>query len=238
MKLADAFGRCAEIENRIGDTYERFAGRWAADPEIAGFWREMTEAERTHAAVLEAAAEYFAASDRREPIDPASIAHVRGCVRGMTTLVGKVDLTEALRIALELESLELDVIYGKLVVLAGEDFWRISRTILESVSALDRHEEALLDAIERFTDDAGLIRDARQHRKAAKHRRKRQPSTVTTHLSTISKHLSKRISGVERTKVRCLLLAWLVGALLVCGCPEGISHRSAASLSGEALYRR
>lgn len=191
MKLSEALRQCAEVEKRIGEFYDRFAGIWAQDEKIGPFWRGMADAERTHASVLEAAAEYAAGSDRREPVDPSAIAHIRGYVIGMTTLEHEVDLTEAFRLAVELEGLELDELYRSLIQLTGGDFLPVSATVKASLEEFGRHEEALFAMIEQHVDDARLLAEVRRRREDAARRDVTGEGSVQAVLSAVSSRLER-----------------------------------------------
>lgn len=167
MRLHEALREFSRIEARIGDLYERFAADRADVPELADFWRDMAAEERTHAGILEAAAEYFASSPEREPIDHELIAVVRGYLAAISGSTSSLTVTETLAIALDVETLELDAVFAELVRRSGGEFTRISREIDLALSGLAHHEQGLHEMIERHAEDETLLERSRTRRARA-----------------------------------------------------------------------
>jgi Rubrerythrin len=116
MRLAHVLRRCAAIELSAARTYQSFAERWRSDPRIASLWERMAAAERTHAEVLEQAAELATAVNPVEPVDPSALARLSGHVAALTEPVPPPrDLVAALEIATDLEGLELEDLHRELI---------------------------------------------------------------------------------------------------------------------------
>src|SRR5574341_1043412 len=124
----DALTRFAEIERLVGKIYYRFSHIFLDQPEIRDFWWEMAREEEQHGCILHACKALIANYDD-ETLDP-SISRDRAqdlerwldsfLQRGVPTL----SVEEAFRIALEIETSEIDTIYSKLLQLGGPNITR------------------------------------------------------------------------------------------------------------------
>src|SRR5262249_23696944 len=119
VRLVDLLRQCAELESAIGDFYSELAVRWRADPGLASFWTEMASTERQHSSLLSAAAALAIEKRPHEAIDATSLASIRGFVRALTSLPAPASVDDALKNSLELEELELEHVYAKLLRISG-----------------------------------------------------------------------------------------------------------------------
>src|SRR5262245_62479503 len=119
----DPLLRFAEIERLVSKIYFRFSHLFLSRPELRDFWWEMAKEEEQHACILNACRTLIE-NYEDEKLDP-SISHHKAdelkqwllayLSRGMASM----DVEAAFRIALEIESSEIDVIYGRLFQLGG-----------------------------------------------------------------------------------------------------------------------
>jgi hypothetical protein len=119
----DALARFAAIERLVGKIYFRFSHLFLDRPEIRDFWWEMAREEEEHGCILHACKALIENYDD-ETLDPAIS---RGKAQDLEKWLGSflergarsLSVEEAFRIALEIESSEIDAIYSKLLHLGG-----------------------------------------------------------------------------------------------------------------------
>lgn len=116
----DAF---SEVERLVGKIYFRFSHLFMDRAELRDFWWEMARQEEQHALILQACKiviqnyddEKLDASISRENAERLK-RHIQSTLdRGTPAIT----VDDAFRIALEIETSEIDVIYGKLLHLGG-----------------------------------------------------------------------------------------------------------------------
>lgn len=157
----DPLLRFAEIERLVAKIYYRFSHLFLTRAELRDFWWEMAREEEQHASILAACREMIL-NYEDEALDP-SIS--RDMADGLTAkLRGLLDkgtpslaVEDAFRIALEIESSEIDVIYGKLLQLGGPQIGRTMEN-LGVPAAVQRQK--LKAALRRFCSDPELLRSA------------------------------------------------------------------------------
>ena len=113
----------AEIERLVGKIYYRFSHLFMADPVLRDFWWEMAREEEQHACIL-VACKALISNYEDEKLDPMiSPENARRLGEHLKEFLDrgtpKLDVNEAFQIALEIESSEIDVIYGRLLQLGG-----------------------------------------------------------------------------------------------------------------------
>ena len=151
----------AEIERLVGKIYYRFSHLFMADPVLRDFWWEMAREEEQHACIL-VACKALISNYEDEKLDPAISPenarrleeHLKGFLDRGTP---KLDVNEAFKIALEIESSEIDVIYGKLLQLGGP---QIGKTMENLGVPASVQRQKLKAALRRFCSDPELIRAA------------------------------------------------------------------------------
>ncbi len=148
----------AEIERLVARIYFRFSHLFLAQLEQRDFWWEMGKEEERHAEILQACRALI--ENFPEPVLDASISRDKAqqlSLRLNAFLAqGTASLTvdEAFRIAVEIESSEIDAIYSKLIHLGGEE---VARTMenLGVPASVQRHK--LKAALRRFCTSAELL---------------------------------------------------------------------------------
>jgi len=123
LKPFDPLLGFAEIERLVSKIYYRFSHLFLARPELRDFWWEMAREEEQHASIL-VACRAIIANYEGEVLDPLLSrqkadelsARLRSFLAQGTP---EIDVEGAFKIALDIESSEIDVIYGKLLQLGG-----------------------------------------------------------------------------------------------------------------------
>jgi hypothetical protein len=162
MQLREIIGHCAAIERIIAEIYASFAERWPQLP-LGGLWRELANEELVHGALLDNAARLPTAKREEDSVDASQLKMIRErVVRRFPNL--ETTLDQAFHTALDLEELELDNIYRRLLALTTDDS-RMSSTFRTALGQYSHHEERLLAAIEKHAKDPSLLQRAGEARK-------------------------------------------------------------------------
>jgi rubrerythrin len=164
MSAVNAFDpllRFAEIERLVSKIYYRFSHLFLTRPELRDFWWEMAREEEQHASILAACREMIA-NYQEESLDPmvsSDKADELTCRlhaflnRGTPSL----GVEEAFKIAFDIESSEIDVIYGKLLQLGGP---QIGKTMENLGVPASVQRQKLKAALRRFCSDPELLEAA------------------------------------------------------------------------------
>lgn len=164
MSSEEAFDpllRFAEIERLVGKIYYRFSHLFLSRPELRDFWWEMAREEEQHAIIL-GACKAIIANYEEEALDPTinrdKAEELAGrlnsfLARGTPSLT----IEEAFRIALDIESSEIDVIYGKLLQLGGP---QIGKTMENLGVPASVQRQKLKAALRRFCSEPELLQAA------------------------------------------------------------------------------
>jgi hypothetical protein len=151
----------AEIERLVGKIYYRFSHLFMADSALRDFWWEMAREEEQHACIL-VACKALISNYEHEQLDPMISAdnarklreHLKDFLSRGTPRLG---VNEAFQMALEIESSEIDVIYGKLLQLGGP---QIGKTMENLGVPTSVQRQKLKAALRRFCSDPELMRAA------------------------------------------------------------------------------
>jgi hypothetical protein len=113
----------AEIERLVAKIYYRFSHLFLARPELRDFWWEMAREEEQHASIL-VACRAMIANYEDEQLDPLISRQKANELNARLSSflaqgIPELDVEGAFKIALDIESSEIDVIYGKLLQLGG-----------------------------------------------------------------------------------------------------------------------
>jgi hypothetical protein len=119
----DPLVRFAELERLVGKIYFRFSHLFLHRPALRDFWWQMAMEEEQHACILlairivienylEEAMDPGISQDKADHLKVRLLAYLR---KGTPAITAE----EAFRIALEIESSEIDAIYSKLLQLGG-----------------------------------------------------------------------------------------------------------------------
>lgn len=160
----DPLARFAEIERLVGKVYFRFSHLFLDRPELRDFWWEMAREEEQHGCILYACRAMIQ-NYEEEALDPAiSQAKAQELEAWLDSFLRRgassLSVEDAFRIALEIESSEIDVIYGKLLNLGGPS---IARTMQYLGVPASVQRQKLKQALRRFcADNPELLRGADQ----------------------------------------------------------------------------
>jgi hypothetical protein len=159
----DSLERFAEIERLASKIYLRFSHLFLHHAELRDFWWNMGMEEEQHASILLACREMIE-NYEDEKLDP-SITRDKAdqlkeqlssfLQKGTPTLT----VAEAFRIALEIETSEIDAIYGKLLQLGGP---KIAQTMQNLGVPASVQRQKLKAALRRFCSDEKLLAAAEQ----------------------------------------------------------------------------
>ena len=159
----DPLARFAEIERLVGKIYFRFSHLFLHEPELRDFWWEMAVEEEQHGAILTACQEIIESYDD-EKLD-ASITEEKAERLGgrlkefLSKGTASLSVEEAFRIALEVETSEIDAIYSKLLQLGGP---KIAKTLENLGVPASVQRQKLKSALLQFCKDPELLGAARQ----------------------------------------------------------------------------
>ncbi|HEY7318279.1 MAG TPA: hypothetical protein VIE89_11955 [Candidatus Binatia bacterium] len=157
----DPLLRFAEIERLVSKIYFRFSHLSMPQPKLRDFWWEMAREEEQHACILNACRALIE-NYEDEKLDPSIsllkaddlegwlLAYIK---RGMTSIT----VEEAFRIALEIESSEIDAIYGRLLQLGGP---KIAKTMENLGVPASVQRQKLRLALRQFCSDPDLLQAA------------------------------------------------------------------------------
>jgi rubrerythrin len=160
----DALTRFAEIERLVGKIYFRFSHLFLDQPEIRDFWWEMAREEEQHGCILHAC-KALIQSYEDETLDPTvSREKAQELEKWLGSFLQRgapsLSVEEAFRIALEIESSEIDAIYSKLLHLGGPN---IAKTMEYLGVPASVQRQKLKVALRRFcADEQDLLRAAEQ----------------------------------------------------------------------------
>jgi len=153
--------RFAEIERLVAKIYYRFSHLFMTQPELRDFWWEMAREEEQHACILHACKAVIE-NYEDEKLDPSLTAEKVGALKEwLSSYLGRgasvLAVEEAFRIAVEIESSEVDAIYGKLLQLGGP---QIAKTMENLGVPASAQRLKLKGALRRFTANPALIQAA------------------------------------------------------------------------------
>jgi hypothetical protein len=157
----DPLARFAELERLVSKIYFRFSHLFLDNPELRDFWWEMAREEEQHACIL-FACKALIENYEDERLDPTiSREKARELETRLLSFLahGTPSLTveQAFRIALEIESSEIDAIYSKLIQLGGPHIAKTMENLGVPASVQRRQLKA---ALRRFSSDPELLRSA------------------------------------------------------------------------------
>ena len=159
----DPLAGFAEIERLVSKIYFRFSHLFMHESSLRDFWWEMAVEEEQHGAILLACREMIRGYSDEKP-DPSIgrekaeefSKHLTGYLNKGTPTLG---VEEAFRIALEIETSEIDAIYSKLLSLGGP---KIATTMENLGVPASVQRQKLKAALQQFCKDPDLLRAAQQ----------------------------------------------------------------------------
>jgi len=148
----------AAIERLVSKIYFRFSHLFLAQPELRDFWWEMAREEEQHACILQACRlviENFAEAARdpsinRDKAQQLSLRLNSFLAQGTASLT----VEDAFRIAVDIESSEIDAIYSKLTQLGGD---QVAKTMENLGVPASVQRQKLKAALRRFCSSAELL---------------------------------------------------------------------------------
>ena len=148
----------AAIERLVAKVYFRFSHLFLDRGELRDFWWEMARQEEQHAAILLACKAFIENYDD-ENLDPnISRAKAAEVTAQITSYLNRgtpsIGVEEAFKIALEIETSEIDVIYGKLLQLGGP---KIAQTLENIGVPASVQRQKLKAALRRFCNNPELL---------------------------------------------------------------------------------
>jgi rubrerythrin len=160
-KPFDPLERFAEIERLVSKIYYRFSHLSLHNPELRDFWWEMAKEEEQHACILNACKalienyeeEKLDPSITREKADELKARLASYLSRGTPSL----GVEEAFRVALDIESSEIEAIYSKLLHLGGP---KIVKTMENLGVPATVQRQKLRRALHQFCADPTLLKAA------------------------------------------------------------------------------
>ena len=153
----DPLERYAEIERLAGKVYFRFSHLFLNHAELRDFWWQMAMDEVQHSAVLLSCKQlienypikFLDPSISQEKADQLKAQISDYLSKGTPSITTE----ESFKIALEIETSELDVIYSKLLKLGDP---KIAKTMEKLVVPASVQRKKLKSAVLRFSNDAEL----------------------------------------------------------------------------------
>jgi len=154
----DPLQRFAEIERLVSKIYYRFSHLFLFNEELRDFWWEMAGEEEQHADILLACRAVIQNYDD-ETVDPSitrdnadRLSHDLNAYLAKGTPSLSVD--ESFKIAIEIETSEIDAIYSKLLQLGGP---KIAQTMQNLGVPASVQRQKLKAALRRFCTDPALF---------------------------------------------------------------------------------
>ncbi len=158
QKRFDPLGRFAEIERLVSKVYFRFSHLFLQNPELRDFWWEMATEEEQHACILtacKAMIENYTDEDLDESITKEKADQLKARI---TAYLGQgtpsVTVEQAFKVALDIESSEIDAIYSKLLQLGGP---KIAKTMENLGVPASIQRQKIKAALQRFTKNPELL---------------------------------------------------------------------------------
>jgi hypothetical protein len=151
----------AEIERLVSKIYFRFSHLFIDRRELRDFWWEMAREEEQHACILTACRAVIA-NFENEALDPSiTRGKAEDLARRLNDALGRgtptLDIEDAFRMALDIESSEIDAIYSKLIHLGGP---QIAKTMENLGVPASVQRQKLKAALRRFCSNPELLEAA------------------------------------------------------------------------------
>ena len=155
--IKDPFERFAELERLVSKVYFRFSHLFLHHKELRDFWWQMARDEEQHACILlacKAIVDNFPETLARPIVVEGKAVQLETQIN---SYLGKgtpsIDLEEAFKIALEIESSELDAVYSVLLNSCGPE---IAKTMEHVGVPASVQRRKLASAVLRFAKDPQL----------------------------------------------------------------------------------
>jgi hypothetical protein len=159
----DPLEQFSEIENLVGKIYFRFSHLFLDRPELRDFWWEMAVQEEQHSSILLACKEIIE-NYSDETLDPSITRQKADELREklldfLSKGTPSLTIEQAFKIALEIETSEIDAIYSKLLQLGGP---KIAQTLENLGVPASVQRQKLKSALRHYCNDPDLLASAEQ----------------------------------------------------------------------------
>jgi hypothetical protein len=159
----DPLERFSEIERLVSKLYFRFSHLFLHQTELRDFWWEMAIQEEQHGSILLACKEMIENYEDEE-LDPSISREKADRLKERLTAylrkgMPSLSVEEAFKIALEIETSEIEAIYSKLLQLGGP---KIAHTLENLGVPASVQRQKLKSALRRFCSDPELLQAAEQ----------------------------------------------------------------------------
>ena len=153
----------AEIERLVSKIYFRFSHLFIDRPELRDFWWDMAREEEQHACILTACRAIIANFENEALDSNITRGKAEELARRLNDLLGRgtpsLDVEDAFRMALEIETSEIDAIYSKLIRLGGP---QIAKTMENLGVPASVQRQKLKAALRRFCSNSELLEAAQR----------------------------------------------------------------------------
>jgi hypothetical protein len=151
----------SEVERLVGKVYFRFSHLFIGTPELRDFWWEMAREEEQHGLILQAC-KILIENYEDEAVDPLisreNAQRLKDTIQKyLNRGIPSITVDEAFKIALDIETSEIDAIYGKLLQMGGP---KIAQTLENLGVPASVQRQKLKAALRSFCTDADLIASA------------------------------------------------------------------------------
>lgn len=172
MKLDDLFDMSKQIELTNAKIYAQFGLTLGdVDERVSHFWEEASKEEWEHYMWVnfgkQLCSNHLDVDQEVEELEADRITEACHQLKNYEKRIenGEMDLGEAFKTAIKMESGEANVIYQTLMEYVKEAIEKSGKTYLkprlqETEEDVDEHVQEFLDAMKRLTDDPKLVQEA------------------------------------------------------------------------------
>lgn len=158
----NALRRFAEIELLVSKVYFRFSHLFLGHPELRDFWWQMAKDEEQHSSIL-LACEQMIENYPDEAVDPSINREKADRLKTqisdyLSKGTPSISVEDAFKIAMEIETSEIDAIYSKLLQLGGP---KIAKTMENLGVPASVQRQKLKAALLRFCKDPEMLAAAK-----------------------------------------------------------------------------
>lgn len=158
----DPLEKFAELERLVGKVYYRFSHLFLHHPELRDFWWQMALDEEHHSSMLLACKELMGRYPDGPLLDPSITREKAEELEAqisayLGTGIPSISVDAAFRIALKIETSEIDAIYSKLLQLGGPEVIKVMESLGSPAGV---QKEKLKSALYQFCKDPDLLRAA------------------------------------------------------------------------------
>ncbi len=152
-----AYRLAALVELRVAQIYGRCAERFAAQPEVAAFFRELQEEEREHSRLMQLCRFLVVVHPRLKYLPEIRDPEIRAILMQLRALTRRVDtlsLDEALEATVTIEQGEINAVFDRLLKQVDSDAIRLFEGRLREVEG---HAEIVPKRVAVLRERLGLV---------------------------------------------------------------------------------